>query len=587
MRQSTMLLNTLRDVPADAEAASHQLMLRAGLIKPLASGVYTFLPLGIRALRKLEGIVREEMNRAGAQEMLMPAMQPAELWEQSGRWDVYGPELMRLTDRGGRAFALGPTHEEVITSLLASEVTSYKQLPVTVYQIQTKYRDERRPRFGVLRSREFVMKDGYSFDRDQEGLDRNYQAMYNAYHTILNRCALNFRAVEADSGAIGGTGTHEFMVLADIGEDTIAYCPQCDYAANVEKAEAAGNRAAAQGDAQLNGMTADVRADADSVVNLDMTMVSTPGMKTVEEVSRYLEVAPSQIAKTIACRADGQIVLALVRGDHQLNEIKLKNLLGAEVIELLDEAGVRQELGSVPGFLGPSGLKQTFPLFVDQSLRNAASLVIGANQEDAHYLHARLGRDIAAEEFYDLRMVQPGDGCPRCAEALQFTKGIEVGHVFKLGTKYSEQLNATYVDENGREQLMIMGCYGIGVSRLLAAIIEQHHDERGIAWPVVVAPFHVHLLQLNAKDEQQSAVAEELYTALMKKGVEVLWDDRKERAGVKFNDADLLGMPIRITVGKRAGERVVECTIRKSGETAEVLVDQLENWVQKVIGLGG
>lgn len=580
MRQQRMLLTTLRDVPADAEVASHRLMLRAGLIKPLASGIYTFLPFGIRALRKIEEIIRQEMNLAGAQEMLMPAIQPAELWKESGRWDVYGPELMRLSDRGGREFALGPTHEEVVTRLLAEEVKSYKQLPVTVYQIQTKYRDERRPRFGVLRSREFIMKDGYSFDRDQEGLDRNYDAMLKAYHAIFTRCGLNFRAVEADAGAIGGTGTHEFMVLADIGEDTITYCESCNYAANVEKAEIA-YPASGEGSRTHHAMD----TAQGQVVNLAMTLAATPGIKTVDEVCGFLQTGAEQIVKTVACRVDGQIVIALVRGDQQLNELKLKNVLGAETVELLNEASIRAELGSVPGFLGPAGLNG-YPILADNSLRGIAGAVIGANQEDAHYINAAVERDFNVTGFHDLRMVREGDECPRCGSHLAFTKGIEAGHVFKLGTKYSEKLKAVFLDENGREKPMLMGCYGIGVTRVLATVIEQHHDDKGIVWPVSLAPFQVHLLLLNPKDEDQVRLAEQIYESLGQQGVEVLFDDRQERAGVKFNDADLLGLPIRITVGKKAADRVVECKIRRNGETAEVMADDVAKWMTQLTGTG-
>ncbi|EGL83721.1 Prolyl-tRNA synthetase [Caldalkalibacillus thermarum TA2.A1] len=557
MRQQHYLIPTLRDIPADAEVVSHQLMLRAGLIRQLASGLYTYLPLAQRVLKKIQAIIREEMDKAGAQEILMPALHPAEIWQETGRWDVYGPELMRLYDRHERQFALGPTHEEVVTALLRDEVKSYKRLPMTVYQIQTKFRDERRPRFGVLRAREFIMKDAYSFDTSPEGLDESYRKMYEAYQSIFSRCGLNFRAVEADSGAIGGTGTHEFMVLSDVGEDTIAYCDSCQYAANIEKAEVI------QRDyRQIEG------------TGQPMEKVNTPQAKTVNELADMLDVSPRQIIKAVALDVDGQVVVALVRGDFELNEVKVKNLFGADRVELLDEERIRAELGSEPGFIGPVGLHGAV-LIADHSVKGMQDAVTGANEKDKHYIHVTVGRDFAVERYEDLRQITEGDACPRCEGTIRFAKGIEVGHVFKLGTKYSEAMGATFLDENGNQQPMIMGCYGIGVTRLLAAIIEQHHDEHGIIWPRAVAPFDIHLISVNMKDDLQRELAEQLYVKLQQAGFDVLYDDREERAGVKFKDADLIGIPLRVTVGKKAGDGIVECKLRRTGETEEIKADEL------------
>lgn len=568
MRQQHYLTATLRDVPADAEAASHRLMLRAGLVRQLAAGVYSYLPLGLRVLRRLQSIVREEMDRIGAQEAFLPSIQPAELWKQSGRWDIYGAELMRLTDRHGREFALGPTHEEVITTLVRDEVRSYRQLPLTLYQIQTKFRDERRPRFGVLRSREFMMKDAYSFDMNEEQLDASYRAMYGAYTAIFTRSGLQFRAVEADSGAIGGTGTHEFMVLADIGEDTIAYCDSCEYAANIEKAEA----------------TAPSEEELDGNEDMKMTAVSTPNIRTIEQLTGFLKVESKQIIKTMAVAVDGQIVIALLRGDYELNELKLKHLFQGNMIEMLSEEQIAYELQSVPGFIGPVGLER-YPIIADHSVSGMVNAVIGANRPDEHYANVRPGRDFAVKGYYDIRNVQHGDGCPRCGEGrLSFTKGIEVGHIFKLGTKYSEKLGATFLDENGKAKPMIMGCYGIGISRLLAAVIEQNHDDRGIVWPAQLAPFDVHLIPIQGADADQHRLAEQLYATLQQNGFEVLMDDRNERAGVKFNDADLIGLPYRVVIGKKAADGIVECKNRRTGETVEIPADRLIEYIRQCDG---
>lgn len=562
MRQQRLLNPTLRDVPGDAEAASHRLMLRAGLIRQLSSGIYSYLPLGLKALQHIQTIVREEMDRAGAQEMLMPALHPAELWKASGRWDVYGPELMRLEDRNGREFALGATHEEVITTIVKDEIHSYKKLPVTLYQIQTKYRDERRPRFGLLRGREFLMKDAYSFDRSASGLDASYQAMFDAYVNIFTRCGLQFRAVEADSGAIGGTDTHEFMALAEVGEDTIVHCPSCQYAANLEKAI---GRISNAGEAN-DGSSSELNAS-------QPTKIHTPNIASIKQLSQFLNIEAQQIIKSIAVKADGKPVIVLVRGDREINEIKLKLVLGAQEVEMLTENEIAGA-GSKAGFIGPIGLSGV-TLIADTSIKGLRGAVVGANEADYHLQHVDVERDLGALTYLDVRNVGEGENCVHCGHELAFAKGIEVGHVFKLGTKYSESLGATFSDENGVSEPMIMGCYGIGVSRVLAAVIEQHQDERGIIWPKTIAPYSIHLLTVQVKDEAQMALSEEIYQTLMRAGYSVLWDDREERPGVKFNDADLLGFPLRLTVGKKTSDRMIECKERRQGEVYELTVEQL------------
>lgn len=560
MRQSQLLLNTLRESPGDAEAVSHQLLLRAGLIRQLAAGIYTYLPLGRRVLRKAERIVREEMERAGAQELLLPAMQPAELWQESGRYEIYGPELIRLTDRHGREFALGPTHEEVITTLVKQEINSYRRLPVTLYQIQTKYRDERRPRFGLLRGREFMMKDAYSFDKDLEGLDRSYWNMYETYHRIFKRCGLNFRAVEADAGAIGGEGgTHEFMALAEIGEDTIAACDCCQYAANLEKAES---------------RLSEEKSTADKNQIPAMEKFHTPGIKTIEQLVTSLGETADSFMKTIVFIADGNLVAVVIRGDQEVNEVKVKNALGAEILEIADPNAVFSLTGVQVGFVGPLGLN--IRVLYDHTIALMDQGIAGANESDYHIRRIVPGRDIQLTETGDFRIVQEGDDCPRCTEGrLKFYRGIEVGHVFKLGTKYSEKMGATYLDASGKERTMIMGCFGIGVSRILSAVIEQHHDEHGIVWPLELAPYRVHVVPVSIKDETQMRLAEQIYDRLRTLGVEVLLDDRDERAGVKFKDADLIGLPVRIVVGKDAGEGKVEFGERGTpGAKVKVTVEE-------------
>ncbi|MCM3713230.1 proline--tRNA ligase [Alkalihalobacillus oceani] len=563
MRQRTFLAPTLRDVPADAEIKSHQLMLRAGLIRQTASGIYSYLPLGKKVLRKVEDIIREEMDEAGGQEVLLPAIQPAELWEESGRLHAYGPELMRLKDRHERDFVLGATHEEVITDLVRNELQSYKKLPVNLYQIQTKYRDERRPRFGVLRSREFIMKDAYSFDTSNEGLEQSYQAMYKAYQNIFTRCALNFRAVEADSGTIGGTDTHEFMVLSEIGEDTIAYSDQSDFAANIEIAPV---------------VTTYVKSDEPLK---EKELVDTVNIRTIEEVADFFKVSAAQTIKSLLFIADGEPVLVLVRGDHDVNEIKVKNVLDKDSVELASAEETARLLNCETGYIGPINLPSEITVIADHAVEAVVNGICGANEKDKHYKHVNPGRDFTAT-YADLRLIQEGDPSPCGKGTIQFAMGIEVGHVFKLGTKYSEALGATYLDENGKTQTMIMGCYGIGVSRTVAAIVEQHHDENGIVWPPAVAPFDLHLVTINVKDEAQKELGEQLYQTLKQLGYDVLFDDRPERAGVKFKDSDLIGLPIRIAVGKKAGEGIVEVKVRKTGEMIEAEVAKLPDVLEEL-----
>ncbi|WP_282939731.1 proline--tRNA ligase [Paenibacillus sp. RC67] len=555
MRQRSMLIPTLREIPAEAEAASHKLMIRGGFIRPLAAGIYTYLPIGWRVLRKIEHIIREEMDRAGAQELLMPAMQPAELWKQSERYGVYGPELIRLHDRNQREFALGPTHEEVVTALIRDTVSSYRSLPMTVYQIQTKFRDERRPRFGLLRGREFMMKDAYSFAIDWESLDSTYQSMYETYHRIFTRCGLHFRAVEADAGSIGGEGeTHEFMALSDIGEDTVVACPSCGYAANLEKAVALQQK----------------QESASPSSNVLCEKFATPGIKTIEQLVHALGIKAEAIIKTLVYIADGQPIAIAIRGDHEVNELKMMHWLRAESLELADEQTIQQAVGGPAGFIGPIGLP--IKLLVDHSAAQITAGTAGANTTDYHVRNVVPGRDFSIEHVGDFRNVKEGESCPQCSDRLKFYRGIEVGHVFKLGTKYSDKLKAETADAAGQQTKLIMGCYGIGVSRLLSAIVEQYHDEQGIRWPASVAPFQVHLIPVSIQDETQIHLAETLYQKLINLGIEVLMDDREERPGVKFKDADLIGIPIRLVIGKKSNEGIVEYKSRTSSESVEMTV---------------
>ncbi|WP_042160001.1 proline--tRNA ligase [Paenibacillus gorillae] len=563
MKQSQLWMPTLREAPADAEAVSHQLLLRAGIVRQLAAGIYTYLPLGRRILRKLEHIVREGMDQAGAQELLLPAMQPAELWQESGRYDKYGPELVRLKDRQGREFALGPTHEEVITALIRNELHSYRQMPVTLYQIQTKFRDEKRPRYGLLRGREFLMKDAYSFDADLEGLDRSYRRMYDAYSRIFSQIGLKFRAVEADPGTIGGDGgTHEFMALADIGEDTIVVCDQCDYAANLEKAEFRREAAAWTGQQQQMRAT-------------EPEKLHTPSIRSIDALVQALGCGAADIIKTIIYLADGAPLAVLVRGDHEVNELKLQYALSITELHLADADTVTRTTGAAIGFAGPAGLPIAVAVAVDAAVADMPVGITGANETDYHWSGIRPGIDFKLGIRGDFRNAAEGDGCPRCQTGqLVFRRGIEVGQVFKLGTKYSERLNARFIDAAGKEQPFIMGCYGIGISRLLSAVVEQHHDAGGIRWPQAIAPYQVHIVPVSMRDQHQVETAEQLYAKLSASGMEVLLDDRDERPGVKFKDSDLIGIPLRIVVGKAAAEGKVELKWRESGESQVVSLDE-------------
>ncbi|MEW6770668.1 MAG: proline--tRNA ligase [Bacillota bacterium] len=564
MRVSELLIPTLREVPAEAEVASHRLLLRAGFIRKVAAGIYTYLPLAQRVLAKIKAIVREEMNRIGGQEILLPIIQPAELWHQSGRWNVYGPELFRLQDRHKRDFCLGPTHEEIVTALVAAEVRSYKQLPLLLYQIQNKYRDERRPRFGLLRGREFVMKDLYSFDRDEEGLDRSYQKMFEAYTRVFGRMGLRFRAVEADTGAIGGSVSHEFMVLADSGEAVIVYCPDeaCGYAANVEKAESMFVPETGGEEGPLE-------------------MVATPGMRTVEEVTGFLGVPAKQLVKTLLYRTERGLVAALVRGDREVNEVKLQNHLDVLTLELADEAAIEAATGAPVGFTGPVGLK--LPLVVDREVGALKAAVTGANKADAHFVNVCPGRDFPVTGTADIRLVAAGDPCPRCGKPLAEVRGIEVGQVFKLGEKYSRVMEAFYLDEQGVQRPMVMGTCGIGITRTMAAAVEQHHDADGIIWPVSIAPFHVVVLPVNVQDAEQAAAAGRVQQALAAAGIETVLDDRAERPGVKFKDADLVGYPVRVTAGRYVAEGMVEVHHRRTRENALVPEDEAVTAVKKFL----
>ena len=556
MRVTQTLIPTLREDPGEAETVSHRLMLRAGMIRKVAAGIYIYLPLGLRVLRKIERIVREEMNRAGAQELLMPIASPAELWRETGRWDFYGKELLRFKDRHERDFCLGPTHEEVITDLFRREVRSYRQLPMNFYQIQTKFRDEIRPRFGLMRGREFIMKDAYSFDKDESGARLNYQKMYDAYNRIFTRCGLTFRPVEADTGLIGGSSSHEFMVLADTGEETIVYSETGTYAANVERAEVLPPSA------------------TDETPHRPLTPVPTPGRRTVEEVTAFLRITPRQLVKTLLYTTGQETVAVLIRGDHDVNEIKVKRLLNVTDFELVKPELVPALIGAPVGFVGPVGLKQ-IRILADWAVKGMANFVVGANQADTHLVDANWARDFAVDQFADLRNAQVGDPSPRNDGILNATKGIEVGHVFMLGTKYSQSMKATFLDAQGQEQLAVMGCYGIGVSRTAAASVEQNHDAKGIKWPVPIAPFHVTLLPLS-QSQPVMQLAETLYASLKDAGIEVLWDDRDERAGVKFNDADLIGAPYHLVIGdKGLAQGQVELKIRQTGETTKVAPDQV------------
>ncbi|MGE7947273.1 proline--tRNA ligase [Lysinibacillus sp. NPDC093688] len=567
MKQSKTFIPTLREVPADAEVKSHKQLLRAGFIRQNTSGVYSYLPLAKRVLTKIENIVREEMEAINSVELLMPSLQSAELWQESGRWEKYGPELMRIKDRHNRDFALGPTHEEVITTLVRDEIKSYKKLPLTLYQIQTKFRDEKRPRFGLLRGREFIMKDAYSFHASRESLDETYDDMYRAYSKIFSRLGLNYRAVIADAGSIGGKGTHEFMVLSEIGEDTIAYSDTSDYAANIEMAEVLVDYQPS--DAALK----------------DLEKVATPDQKTIEEVSAFLSVDPSNVIKSLVFDVDGELVVVLARGDHEINDIKLKNALDAGSVELASEEAIRNLLGCGVGSIGPVKLPVDVKVVADNAIKSIRNGVAGANEDGFHLVNVNPERDFAVNEYLDIRFIQEGDPSPDGQGIVKFAEGIEVGHIFKLGTTYSEKMNGTFLDEQGKAQPFIMGCYGIGVSRILAAVAEHFQDENGFVWPTQLAPYDIHVVPVNTKDETQVALADELYGLLKSYRYDVLLDDRAERAGVKFADADLIGLPVRVTVGKKATEGMVEVKFRQTGETfewkKEEVIDRLNEFFRK------
>lgn len=559
MRMTRLHAPTLKETPKDAEVVSHQLLVRGGYIRKLAAGIYDFLPLAQRVLHKIGRIVREEMDRAGAQEVLLPAVQPAEIWQESGRWSKYGPELLRMNDRKGGDFCFGPTHEEVIVDLVRRDVRSWRSLPLNLYQIQTKFRDEIRPRAGLMRGREFIMKDAYSFDVDEAAANESYDAMFEAYQRIFRRCGLDFRPVEADTGAIGGSRSHEFQVLADSGEDAIVGCTACDYAANVEQAELEpAQREAAPGGPALE-------------------TVETPDKRTIAEVSEYLGLDATRFVKTLIVDADGALHAVLVRGDHDLNEIKLAKVLGADAVRLADDAQVVAATGAPVGFAGPVGLKGVESIIADHAVRGLRDAVVGANAADAHHMHVDEGRDFRVARFADLRLAVDGDPCPRCGGALKGYRGIEVGHVFFLGTKYSEAMRCNYLDESGREQPMVMGCYGIGVTRIMAAAIEQNHDERGIIWPRAIAPYQVAVLPLQMNKADVVEAAESIYARLSDAGIETLLDDRNERAGAKFADAELIGAPLRIAIGGRGlREGIVELKVRGGDAVEKIPLDRLD-----------
>lgn len=555
MRMSKLLMPTLREVPSEAEITSHKLMLRAGLIRKLASGIYSYLPLGLRAERKVEQIVREEMDRAGAQELLMSALLPAEAYQASGRWEVFGDSMFKLKDRNDRDFCLGPTHEELFTQTVIDNVKSYREYPMTLYQIQNKYRDEGRPRFGLIRGREFVMKDAYSFDLDEAGLDESYKKMYEAYCRIFKRLGLDFTIVDADSGAMGGSGSQEFMVKSPVGEDGIAYCDECGYAANYEKAECIPQeKLSPEGD-------------------FDMEKIHTPNAHTIEELVSFLNAEAYNFAKTIIYKADDKYIAAMVRGDREVNEVKLKNLVGCvDDLELAEPFMVRQLTNAEVGFAGPVGLD--IPVYADKEVAMMKNFIVGANETDMHYKNVNINKDFTPETVADIRVIEEGDKCPGCGKPIKTAQGIEVGHIFKLGTKYSDALGLTYQDEDGKSKTIIMGCYGIGVTRCLAAAIEQNNDDNGIIWPVSIAPYQAIVIPANSKSVEQTQMAEKIYEDLLSKGIETLLDDRDERAGVKFKDADLIGIPVRIVVGKKCGEGIVEYKERTADSASDKTVDE-------------
>jgi len=571
MKMSSFFLHTLKEEPRDAEVVSHKLMLRACMIKKLASGIYSYLPYGLKAIFKVEKIIREEMNAAGAQEVLLPAVQPSEIWKESGRWSMYGKELLRVSDRKGAEFVIGPTHEEVITEIVRDYIHSYKELPLNLYQVQTKFRDEIRPRFGVMRAREFIMKDAYSFDKDDKGAEKSYEAMYKAYEKIFHRCGLRFKAVEADSGPIGGNFSHEFMVLADTGEDAILSCDSCNYAANQERAEVA--------------MPKDISFPASPEGT--PAEVHTPNIRTAQEVCEFLQIKPSDLIKTLIYATENGPVAALVRGDHEISEAKLRRALGCESVELADEFAIEKYTTAPRGFAGPVGL--TVKKVADASLLKGSAYVTGANKLDYHIKDVWFSRDIKVDLVADIRAAIGGDSCPRCqAGKLEIIRGIEVGHVFKLGTKYSKTMNALFLDEDGQQKPLIMGCYGIGVGRTVAAAIEQNHDDNGIIFPMAIAPYHVVVIAINVNEGPAMEAAKRIYDGLIAKGFDVLIDDRDVRPGVKFKDADLIGVPLRITVGAKDLEGgVVEFKDRSSGKVEKIGTDGILDYCVRQLEVKG
>lgn len=565
MRMSKMYMPTLREVPSEAELPSHKLLLRAGMIRKLVSGVYSYLPLGYRVIRKIENIVREEMDASGSQEMLLSAIQPAELWKETGRWDDFGPEMFRLYDRNEREFCLGPTHEEIFTDLIRNEVKSYKQLPLSLYQIQTKYRDEKRPRFGLMRCREFIMKDAYTFDKDIEGMKEAYQIMWKAYEKIFDRCGLKYKVVEGDSGAMGGSDSHEFIAFSEMGESEICYCDECDYAATFEKANCVYEVKNKDGETLLK------------------EKVHTPNVKTIEQLVEFFDTEAYSFVKTLLYKAKDEVVAVLIPGDRELNELKLCHAVNVNEheLEMADEETVKVITGAEVGFAGPIGLKKDIRVFVDSRIKQMKNVIVGANETDYHLKNVNYGIDFEGEIVDDLILVREGDKCPKCGSILKKDRGNEVGNIFQLGTKYSDGLNATFLDENGKERKFYMGSHGVGVSRTLAAIIEQYHDENGIKWPLSVAPYHVIVTIVNIKDEKQVEVGEKLYKQLLSEGMEVILDDRKERAGVKFKDAELIGVPFRVTVGRNAGEGIVEFVARETMQKEEIKTDEVLSIVKE------
>ena len=558
MRMSKMYMPTLKEDPAEAEIESHKLLLRAGMIRRLVSGVYSYLPLGYRVIRKVEQIVREEMDAAGSQELLMSAIQPRELWEATGRWDNFGPEMWKLKDRNSREFCLGPTHEEYFTNLIKDEIKSYKQLPLNLYQIQTKYRDEKRPRFGLMRGREFIMKDAYSFDTNPENMVKSYDIMWDAYDRIFTRLRLKYKVVQGDTGAMGGKVSHEFMAMSDAGEGLIAYCDHCDYAATDEKAHVV------------------YEVLDENIEELEKEKIYTPELKTIDDLVEFFEIEQSNFAKAVVYNVADEPVVVIIPGDRELNETKLCNYLGvsSHEIEMANEDMIFSITNAEKGFTGPIGLKEGTRLVVDSRITKMKNLIVGGNETNYHIKNVNYGRDFKGEVVEDLLLVRQGDKCPKCNSELQMARGIEVGNIFQLGTKYSEDLGAKFLDENGKEKPFVMGSYGIGVTRSVAAIIEQYHDENGIIWPLNTAPYHVIITVINIKNEEQMELGEKLYKELTSQGIEVLLDDRNERAGVKFNDRDLIGIPIRITVGKKASESIIEYSLRTSSDKQEIKEEQ-------------